>query len=1530
MNKLFNKIAIGIASIAMAVGVGVALGTDQKAPTRAKASGTDVTFSWSGGTASGSGTSTKITWQTNYLKIEQTKGNSQSNVNSSYISQPRFYASHVLTFTPLNNSTITKINTSLNFDGTWSTGSYSNPNWTGSATSAFTYTFSTRRDNPTILISYTSAGTNYTVTFNNNTGSGTMSNDTTTGSNYTTPSCTFTKSGYSFTAWALNSASGTQYTSGQTITGITANITLYAIWSKDGTKYELTGDNFSKTGTGTSYADYNGERTINGIGIYSYQCMMNNTSGTKYVQFKRDNPNVSFLTNTTSFGKILKITLTSPTDLLIAVSDSQFSTGTSQPTGGTAVTSGQAITGSYGYFVIKGNASSGTPKTQKITIEYEAVTTYTVTWKNWDNTTIKTDTVEEGSTPSYSGSNPTRASTDQYSYAFTGWSPTPAAIYADATYTAQFSQTVRQYDVTFNLLGHGSAIAKQTIDYGGKVTKPSDPSETGWTFGGWYKENTFTNAWDFTNDTISGATTLYAKWTQVTYTVTVSGITGGSISDAPATVVHGGDLDIHLVPSSGYVLPDSITVTMGGNTLVEDDDNGYTYDDATETNPGEIIILNVTGVIVITAACPERQEEEFDIDYNTSHCTYNGPSSMYESDEITITITPDNHYKLPESVSVTGSSNVDYDQDEGTITINGASSDLEITVICVQLRMNEISVSLTNASAVGGNPEQVEEGEEVELYFEPNSYCFFTSTISVSGAADYAWDEDEGLLLLVGGTSDISINLSATEKSLSSIEINPKTGNHVLGTTFTLPTVTATFNTGNEVVTGATYSSSGIEDGIFVSTGTVTVTVSYTFNGTTKNATYTATVTAKEIDTETVYDKVTSGSLEDGDNILIVAYCSTHTSYYGMGTYADGNNVPAKSVSLTESNTRITEDNMGDALVYTLEDSGSTDTSGNTLYYLHNGNSYLYAASSSANQLKASTKATAGTNDRGKWLITVSNGVASINAPLSTNRTVMQFNHNSGTDMFSCYASASQTSIMVFKETEVPTDTPTLIQLTATGPAENVKHVGDVLTASDFVATAHYDTGSEDDKVVDPIIESGPSQLAYGENTFVLSYTEGGVTKTCEVTVVAAEQTANLTSLSWDQGEYVIIDGQEIDFSDLGTITASYDIAPDATKPIALCTVSIFTKSNDTYIKVSDISDGATITSASHGKYLGVSYTEKAVTKVAYSSDPIYVVEAIDDVYTQVPTYTWQKVSSINIGDTIVITGTKADGTEPQELSGVSGTTGTIEAFTTNPSGVYKLTVVEGANEGQVAFKDADNNYLSHSGADKTLSVSSTLDSSSSWTVEFDSESPTKAIVTNAYSESPLQYNPGNCFRVYSSKSQQPVQFYKGTASYTPTGESFANTNAIAQKAVLEFAAKFNEDMECTNAGTTSNVATHWGQLAQTFNDWFVEDDKGLTSAQKEHALALFANAYSEDGGDSLQDMLARYDYIIHKYNSLGYKLKDFLNVDAGRPEVKGAVRFNALINFKDSGSALIIAITSIVSGLAIGGYFFLRKKKEQ
>ena len=72
--------------------------------------------------------------------------------------------------------------------------------------------------------------------------------------------------------------------------------------------------------------------------------------------------------------------------------------------------------------------------------------------------------------------------------------------------------------VTFATNG-GSKVPSQTLARGDKVKKPSDPTRTGYTFEGWYKDKECTKEWDFDSDKVKKDTTIYAKWKIITYTV---------------------------------------------------------------------------------------------------------------------------------------------------------------------------------------------------------------------------------------------------------------------------------------------------------------------------------------------------------------------------------------------------------------------------------------------------------------------------------------------------------------------------------------------------------------------------------------------------------------------------------------------------------------------------------------------------------------------------------------------------------------------------------------------------------------------------------------------------------------------------------------------------------------------------------------------------------------------------------------------------------------------------------------------------
>ena len=70
-----------------------------------------------------------------------------------------------------------------------------------------------------------------------------------------------------------------------------------------------------------------------------------------------------------------------------------------------------------------------------------------------------------------------------------------------------------KYDVTFNMMGHGTQIADiEDVLEGSKISAPTAPTDANYSFAGWYKENTLANEWKFDVDIVEANTTLYAKW----------------------------------------------------------------------------------------------------------------------------------------------------------------------------------------------------------------------------------------------------------------------------------------------------------------------------------------------------------------------------------------------------------------------------------------------------------------------------------------------------------------------------------------------------------------------------------------------------------------------------------------------------------------------------------------------------------------------------------------------------------------------------------------------------------------------------------------------------------------------------------------------------------------------------------------------------------------------------------------------------------------------------------------------------------
>lgn len=101
------------------------------------------------------------------------------------------------------------------------------------------------------------------------------------------------------------------------------------------------------------------------------------------------------------------------------------------------------------------------------------------------------------------------------------------------------SREISTYTVNFDLNGKGGTAPESQVfrsDTKASVVAPAEPKAAGWNFEGWYTDPSCTEDYIF-GKTVTGDLTLYAKWSEVNYTVaTTAAVTvAGSDSYLPAS-----------------------------------------------------------------------------------------------------------------------------------------------------------------------------------------------------------------------------------------------------------------------------------------------------------------------------------------------------------------------------------------------------------------------------------------------------------------------------------------------------------------------------------------------------------------------------------------------------------------------------------------------------------------------------------------------------------------------------------------------------------------------------------------------------------------------------------------------------------------------------------------------------------------------------------------------------------------------------------------------------------------------------------
>ncbi|MGN0812896.1 MAG: Ig-like domain-containing protein [Candidatus Coproplasma sp.] len=441
---------------------------------------------------------------------------------------------------------------------------------------------------------------------------------------------------------------------------------------------------------------------------------------------------------------------------------------------------------------------------------------YTVTWKNYDGSTLETDTnVEYGTTPSYDSAEPTRAADAQYTYTFSGWSDgtnsygkaeTLPEVSGEVTYTATFSTTTKEYTVTFVMNGHGTQVNEQTVEYGSKLNSFTEPTASGYTFGGWYTDEGLTKAFNVSTDTITGTTTLYAKWTEDSPSGTNVIYTFGKADESDNTNA-GFTISGHSYSSS--------TITYNGNTCT----NAIKM----ESNTNITFTLATAQKIKIVTDTASKKIKIDGTGYTTDA---EGDLGVYVKE-----LAAGSHTLTKGDTMNLGFIILNYEPIAVTsITISGDNvvvAGRTITLTATVLPANAENKTVTWAIKSGSEYAEINSSTGVLTGKAQGS-------VTITATADGVTSEDFG------------VTVNAAE--LENLEYSGTT-NYTVSTTAVTPdwlfTATYSDNSTKVVTSGVTLAGDINEDGTIsiASAGNYSVTASYTENGITKECTVAYTVT---------------------------------------------------------------------------------------------------------------------------------------------------------------------------------------------------------------------------------------------------------------------------------------------------------------------------------------------------------------------------------------------------------------------------------------------------------------------------------------------------------------------------------------------------------------------------------------------------------------------------------------------------------------------------------------------------------------
>ena len=464
------------------------------------------------------------------------------------------------------------------------------------------------------------------------------------------------------------------------------------------------------------------------------------------------------------------------------------------------------------------------------------------------------------------------------------------------------------------------------------------------------------------------------------------------------------------------------------------------------------------------------------------------------------------------------------------------------------------------------------------------------------------------------------------------------------------------------------------------------------------------------------WELVTDASqLTVGDKVVIVA----NEYDYVLSTTQNDNN--RGQTPGTKNATTII---LGaDAQIITLEEGAVAGT-----FAFNVGNGYLYAASNSSNYLRTE----ASLSDNSSWEITISDGVATIVAQGTYSRNTMQYNSTSS--LFSCYDSASQKAISIYK---------------ATKEFVEVEFIN--------VTYKTYD-GSQTIDVIEAVKGS------------YVTLNDGTALNRDGFTFIGWSKDINATEASYENPwKYTFSENITLYEVWKENITVSFNINGGTGS------IESITQMSGTNFKLPSISD----ITAPEG-YQFISWKDEEGNEYYPEHEYVFTKNTIlSAVWEEVSEgYQWElvaNVNNLNVGDNIVIVATDSN----YALSTTQNNNNRGQASVEKEGNVIRfgndvqiITLEEGAVLGTFAFNVGNGYLYAASNSSNYLRTEASLSDNSSWEITI-SDGVATIVAQGTYSRNTMQYNStSSLFSCYDSASQKAISIYKLICDHTFTEEA--------------------------------------------------------------------------------------------------------------------------------------------------------------